>query len=138
MRLRLSRWATTRGKAGVVDLLRRMVRWRVRARPCIRLLSCFLGVAIAGWQLPLMAAGRVDFSDTVLIFAAVTVFNWVFNNTNGSVLIMLMHAEQLMPSQRASSEQEDFRAVGDRGAAGGSARSKAGSDLGGRGSPPKE
>jgi hypothetical protein len=29
----------------------------------------------------------------VLIFAAVTVFNWVFNNTNGSVLIMLMHAD---------------------------------------------
>jgi uncharacterized protein len=55
--------------------------------------SLLLAVAIAGWHLPLMVAGQVAYSDVVLIFAAVIVFNWVFNNTGGSVLlIMLMHA----------------------------------------------
>jgi membrane protease YdiL (CAAX protease family) len=54
--------------------------------------SLLLAVAIAGWHLPLMVAGQVAYSDVVLIFAAVIVFNWVFNNTGGSVLlIMLMH-----------------------------------------------
>ena len=55
--------------------------------------SLILAVLIAGWHLPLMLAGQVHYSDVVLILAAVIVFNWVFNNTNGSVLIiMLMHA----------------------------------------------
>jgi membrane protease YdiL (CAAX protease family) len=55
--------------------------------------SLILGALIAGWHLPLMIAGQVHYSDIVLIFAAVIVFNWVFNNANGSVLIiMLMHA----------------------------------------------
>ena len=39
-----------------------------------------LGVLIAGWHLPLMVVGQVYYSDIVLIFAAVIVFNWVFNN----------------------------------------------------------
>jgi hypothetical protein len=40
-----------------------------------------------------MVAGQVHYSDIVLIVAAVIVFNWVFNNAKGSVLIiMLMHA----------------------------------------------
>jgi flagellar basal body-associated protein FliL len=52
-----------------------------------------LGVLIAGWHLPLMVVGQVSYSDIVLILAAVIVFNWVFNNARGSVLIiMLMHA----------------------------------------------
>ena len=55
--------------------------------------SLILAVLIAGWHLPLMMAGQVHYSDIVLIVAAVIVFNWVFNNTRGSVLIiMLMHA----------------------------------------------
>jgi CAAX protease family protein len=55
--------------------------------------SLILAVLIAGWHLPLMVAGQVHYSDIVLIVAAVIVFNWVFNNANGSVLIiMLMHA----------------------------------------------
>ena len=57
------------------------------------LASLILAVLIAGWHLPLMVAGQVHYSDVVLIIAAVVVFNWVFNNTGGSVLlIMLMHA----------------------------------------------
>ncbi len=55
--------------------------------------SLILGVLIVGWHLPLMVVGQVHWSDVVLILAAAVVFNWVFNNANGSVLIiMLMHA----------------------------------------------
>jgi uncharacterized protein len=55
--------------------------------------SLILGALIAGWHLPLMVAGQVHYSDIVLIFAGTIVFNWVFNNARGSVLIiMVMHA----------------------------------------------
>jgi membrane protease YdiL (CAAX protease family) len=55
--------------------------------------SLILGVLIAVWHLPLIVVGQVYYSDIVLILAAVIVFNWVFNNARGSVLIiMLMHA----------------------------------------------
>jgi membrane protease YdiL (CAAX protease family) len=55
--------------------------------------SLILGVLIAGWHLPLIVVGQVVYPDIVLILAAVIVFNWVFNNAKGSVLIiMLMHA----------------------------------------------
>jgi membrane protease YdiL (CAAX protease family) len=55
--------------------------------------SLILGVLIAGWHLPLMVVGQVHYSDIASIMGAVIVFNWVFNNANGSVLIiMLMHA----------------------------------------------
>jgi hypothetical protein len=41
----------------------------------------------------LIVVGQVAYPDIVLILAAVIVFNWVFNNAKGSVLIiMLMHA----------------------------------------------
>ena len=52
--------------------------------------SLILAVLIAGWHLPLMVAGQIHYSDIVLIIAAVIVFNWVFNNTNGSVLIIML------------------------------------------------
>jgi hypothetical protein len=40
-----------------------------------------------------MVAGQVADSDVVLIFAGTIVYNWVFNNARGSVLIiMVMHA----------------------------------------------
>jgi membrane protease YdiL (CAAX protease family) len=55
--------------------------------------SLILGVLIAGWHLPLMVVGQVHYWDIGTILGAVVVFNWVFNNANGSVLIiMLMHA----------------------------------------------
>ena len=55
--------------------------------------SLILGVLIAGWHLPLMVAGQVHYSDIVLILVAMIVVNWVFNNAQGSVLIvMLLHA----------------------------------------------
>ena len=40
-----------------------------------------------------MVAGQVAYSDIVLIFAGTIVYNWVFNNARGSILIiMVMHA----------------------------------------------
>jgi membrane protease YdiL (CAAX protease family) len=55
--------------------------------------ALILGVLIALWHVPLMVVGDVHWSDIVLIMGAVIVFNWVFNNAHGSVLIiMLMHA----------------------------------------------
>ena len=73
--------------------------WRGYALPRLQsgrsalVASLILAALIAGWHLPLMVAGQVHYSDIVLIVAAVIVFNWVFNNAKGSVLIiMLMHA----------------------------------------------
>jgi uncharacterized protein len=73
--------------------------WRGFALPRLQtgrsalLASLILGVLIAGWHLPLMFVGQVHYSDIVTIMGAVIIFNWVFNNANGSVLIiMLMHA----------------------------------------------
>jgi membrane protease YdiL (CAAX protease family) len=55
--------------------------------------ALILGVLIAGWHLPLMVVGDVHYSDILTIMGAVIIFNWVFNNANGSVLIiMIMHA----------------------------------------------
>jgi membrane protease YdiL (CAAX protease family) len=157
--------AVTRGKTGVVGLLRRMVRWRVGLRwyavalllpvaislaaavfnvllgaqapssvelgGWVGLFSTFfllllvpgiggaweepgwrgyalprlqvgrsalfasliLWIGIVVWHLPLMLVGEIHWSDVVFILGFVIVFNWVFNNANGSVLIlMLMHA----------------------------------------------
>jgi membrane protease YdiL (CAAX protease family) len=142
--------AITRGKTGVVGLLRRMVRWRVGLRwYAVALLlpvaislaaavfNVLLGaqapssVELSGWvglfstffllllvpgiggaweepgwrgyALPRLQVGRsalfaslilwIHWSDVVFILGFVIVFNWVFNNANGSVLIlMLMHA----------------------------------------------
>jgi len=40
-----------------------------------------------------MIIGEIHWSDVVFLLGFVIVFNWVFNNANGSVLIiMLMHA----------------------------------------------
>jgi len=73
--------------------------WRGFALPRLQsgrsalLASLILGVLIAGWHLPLMFVGQVHYADLLTIMGAVIIFNWVFNNANGSVLIiMLMHA----------------------------------------------
>src|SRR5918997_4147273 len=55
--------------------------------------SLILAVPIIVWHLPLMIVGEIHWSDSVFILGFVIVFNWVFNNADGSVLIiMLMHA----------------------------------------------
>jgi membrane protease YdiL (CAAX protease family) len=66
---------------------------RLQCRRSALVASLILGALIAGWHLPLMVAGQVAYSDIVLIFAGTIVYNWVFNNARGSVLIiMVMHA----------------------------------------------
>ena len=73
--------------------------WRGYALPRLQVgrsalfASLILWVGVAVWHLPLMIIGEVHWSDIVFILGFVIVFNWVFNNANGSVLIlMLMHA----------------------------------------------
>jgi uncharacterized protein len=73
--------------------------WRGYALPRLQVgrsalfASLILWVGVAVWHLPLMIVGEVHWSDIVFILGFVIVFNWVFNNANGSVLIlMLMHA----------------------------------------------
>jgi len=73
--------------------------WRGFAVPRLQtgrsalLAGLILAVIIVGWHIPLMVVGQVHWSDIVLIFGAVIVFNAVFNSVGGSVLIiMLMHA----------------------------------------------
>jgi membrane protease YdiL (CAAX protease family) len=73
--------------------------WRGYALPRLQVgrsalfASLILWVGVAVWHLPLMIIGEIHWSDIVFILGFVIVFNWVFNNANGSVLIlMLMHA----------------------------------------------
>jgi uncharacterized protein len=75
--------------------------WRGYALPKLQgghsalLASLILGVVWAFWHLPLMVIGQIHLSDPVFIVAWTVVLTWVFNNTNGSVLIaMLMHNMQ--------------------------------------------
>jgi len=55
--------------------------------------SLILGVLHVIWHLPLFIGGDMPvFSTTLIILAGAVVFTWIFNNTNGSVLItMLFH-----------------------------------------------
>lgn len=55
--------------------------------------SLILGVLHAIWHLPLFIGGDMPlFSTALIILAGAVMFTWIFNNTNGSVLIaMLFH-----------------------------------------------
>jgi uncharacterized protein len=73
--------------------------WRGYALPRLQvgrsalIASLILWVGVVIWHLPLMIVGEIHWSDSVFLLGFVIVFNWVFNNANGSVLIiMLMHA----------------------------------------------
>src|SRR5918994_647418 len=73
--------------------------WRGYALPRLQVsrsalfASLILWVGLIVWHLPLMIVGEIHRSDIVFLLGSVIVFNWVFNNANGSVLIiMVMHA----------------------------------------------
>lgn len=73
--------------------------WRGYALPRLQsgrsalVASLIVGIFWALWHLPLIMVGEAAWSDLVQIVAVSVVFAWVFNNANGSVLIvMLMHA----------------------------------------------
>src|SRR5215213_5372518 len=73
--------------------------WRGYALPRLQVgrsalfASPILWVGLVVWHLPLMIVGEIPWSEIVFLLGFVIVFNWVFNNAHGSVLIlMLMHA----------------------------------------------
>jgi len=77
-----------RSRVGGVTPLPRLQSGRTALRAALT-----LGVLVAGWHLPLTMVGQVSWVDMIQIIGAVIVFNWLFNNTGGSVLIiMLAHA----------------------------------------------
>src|SRR5215203_3930746 len=146
--------ALTRGKTGVVGLLRRMVRWRVGVQWYAAAINVFLlgaqpsssavelggwssliptffilllipglggtweepgfrgyalprlqigrsalyaglilGVLWSFWHLPFFITGFDHWNESVQLIAWTVVFAWLYNNTQGSVLLaMLMHA----------------------------------------------
>ena len=66
---------------------------RLQSRRTALRAALILGLLIAGWHLPLIVVGQVSWTDVISIMGAVVVFNWLFNNARGSVLIiMLAHA----------------------------------------------
>jgi uncharacterized protein len=66
---------------------------RLQARRSALIASLILWVGVVVWHLPLMVVGELHWSEPVFMLGFVIVFNWVFNNANGSVLIiMLIHA----------------------------------------------
>ena len=73
--------------------------WRGYALPRLQVgrsalsASLILWAGLAVWHLPLVLVGEMHWSYTVGLFGFVVIFNWIFNNTGGSVLIlMVMHA----------------------------------------------
>jgi uncharacterized protein len=51
-----------------------------------------LGFVWAFWHLPLMVAAVIPWSDIAYVTVQSVVYAWLFNNTNGSVLlVMLFH-----------------------------------------------
>jgi uncharacterized protein len=72
--------------------------WRGYALPNLQadrsvlLASLILGIVWAFWHLPLMVYGAVPWSDMAYVTAQSVVYAWLFNNTAGSVLlVMLFH-----------------------------------------------
>jgi len=73
--------------------------WRGYALPRLQVgrsalpASLILWAAIVVWHLPLFLVGEIHWSDIVFLMCFVVVFNWIFNSTGGSVLILLgIHA----------------------------------------------
>jgi uncharacterized protein len=72
--------------------------WRGYALPKLQasrsalLASLILGVPWAFWHLPLMVTGVIPWSDIAYVIVQSVVYTWLFNNTRGSVLlVMLFH-----------------------------------------------
>lgn len=72
--------------------------WRGYALPKLQvgrsalLASLILGVVWAFWHLPLMVAAVIPWSDIAYVSVQSVVYAWLFNNTGGSVLlVMLFH-----------------------------------------------
>ena len=70
--------------------------WRGYATPRLQVgrsalsASLILGVAWAFWHLPLMVAGVIPWSDLAYVAVQSVAYAWLFNNTGGSVLIVML------------------------------------------------
>ena len=107
--------ALTRGKAGVKALLRSMVQWRAGPNwyavalglPAVLYLvavylavllahrsalaaSLILGAVHAGWHLPLYNVATPALAYIPLVIGWSVLFTWLFNGTNGSVLLAIL------------------------------------------------
>jgi uncharacterized protein len=72
--------------------------WRGYALPNLQasrsalVASLILGIVWAFWHLPLMVVGVIPWSDIAYVVVQSVVYTWLFNNTSGSVLlVMLFH-----------------------------------------------
>jgi membrane protease YdiL (CAAX protease family) len=62
--------------------------------------SLILGVLHAIWHLPLFLGGDMPWSTTLIVLSGAVMFTWIFNHTNGSVLIaMIFHTVVDLSSQ---------------------------------------
>lgn len=73
--------------------------WRGYALPRLQtrypgsIASLLLGLVWGAWHLPLILAHIIPWSDLVLIMAITIAYTWIYNNAQGSVLVlMLSHA----------------------------------------------
>ena len=70
--------------------------WRGYALPKLQVgrsalsASLILGVVWAFWHLPLMVAAVIPWSDIAYVTVQSVVYAWLFNNTNGSVLVVML------------------------------------------------
>jgi len=70
--------------------------WRGYALPNLQagrsalVASLILGIVWAFWHLPLMVYGTVPWSDIAYVVVQSVVYAWLFNNTGGSVLLVMV------------------------------------------------
>jgi membrane protease YdiL (CAAX protease family) len=70
--------------------------WRGYALPRIQerypalVANLILGVLVAGWHLPLVLMGKLPLFALLGTVGATIVFGWIYNNTGGSVLMVLI------------------------------------------------
>jgi membrane protease YdiL (CAAX protease family) len=63
---------------------------RLQARWSALASALVLGALITLWHLPLMATGEIHTAEVASIMTAVLVLNWLFNQVQGSVLVLMV------------------------------------------------
>jgi uncharacterized protein len=98
----LSRWTAIPGYFAIVLLVpgfagaweepgwRGYALPRLQARWSALVSGLALAVVITFWHLPLMATGEIPLGEVLAIPPAVLVLNWLFNQAQGSVLILMV------------------------------------------------
>jgi membrane protease YdiL (CAAX protease family) len=63
---------------------------RIQERYAALAANLILGVLVAGWHLPLVLMGKLPLFALLGTVAATIIFGWIYNNTGGSVLLVLI------------------------------------------------